>query len=238
MTSPAKRRKKNAASQQSRNLDFFFGKQREVAAAAAALPPKKPDFETSTEGLTDERLARKLTEKWAKENEAATPSSAGVVGGSNLGVKRQRSSSLPDANVVEPVVVGREVEKKEDNNAWRMETQETEPKNETKEGIFTIPPTPKKTAVSLEAALESDTLIEEMPFDKDPLLFDPDVHKDIVDKWPARKAPYMLLTRAFVLVNSTRSRIKIVDTLVNLIRTLIRLDPESLLAAVSYVLSP
>jgi DNA ligase-1 len=40
------------------------------------------------------------------------------------------------------------------------------------------------------------------------------------------------LTRCFILINSTTSRIKIVDTLVNLLRTIIEGDPSSLLPAV------
>jgi DNA ligase-1 len=43
---------------------------------------------------------------------------------------------------------------------------------------------------------------------------------------------YALLTQGFILINSTQSRIKIVDTLVNLLRTIIEGDPESLLPAV------
>jgi DNA ligase-1 len=45
-------------------------------------------------------------------------------------------------------------------------------------------------------------------------------------------ASYALLTRCFVLVSSTRSRIKIVDTLVNLLRVIIEGDPSSLLPTV------
>ena len=46
-------------------------------------------------------------------------------------------------------------------------------------------------------------------------------------------ATYALLTRCFVLVSGTTSRIKIVDTLVNCLRLLIEGDPDSLLPAVS-----
>lgn len=231
MASPTKRRKKNTAPQQSRNLDFFFGKQRQPA--AAATPPPKPDFESTTEGLTDEELAQKLAGEWAKEDRAVPPESRDKEGGSKPGIgKRRRSSSpaIPSDNTAKPTIVDERAERKDDPE--RTKAPENTPDEEKQ--TVTIPPTPRKIAVSIEAALESDILTEEMPFDKDPLLFDPDACESIVEKWPAGKAPYMLLTRAFVLVNSTRSRIKIVDTLVNLIRTLIRLDPESLLAAVSF----
>lgn len=76
--------------------------------------------------------------------------------------------------------------------------------------------------------------IESIPLDIDPLSFHPDDYQDLPQNWPAGRATYGLLVKAFVLVNSTKSRIKIVDTLVNLLRMLIFLDPESLLPAVRY----
>ncbi|KAK8034265.1 DNA ligase I [Apiospora rasikravindrae] len=45
-------------------------------------------------------------------------------------------------------------------------------------------------------------------------------------------ASYALLTRCFILINGTTSRIKIVDTLVNCLRVIIEADPSSLLPAV------
>jgi DNA ligase-1 len=57
--------------------------------------------------------------------------------------------------------------------------------------------------------------------------------------WAAEggNASYALLTRCFVLVNSTQSRIKIVDTLVNLLRLIIEGDPSSLLPTVRTVIT-
>lgn len=216
MASPTKRRRKNTstAPQQVRNLDFFFEKQRQAASSASQALAKKPDLATTTEGLTDEEYAHKLSEEWAKEDGEDVSRSWGVAKGSKQEVKRRRSHS-PDIGENKP--------------------PETTP-DQNIQTTSTVSQTPKKTAIYLEPTAEWDTLIEEIPFDKDPLSFDPDEYKSIVDKWPARKAPYALLVRAFVLVNSTRSRIKIVGTLVNLVRTLIRLDPESLLAAVCFTL--
>lgn len=228
MASPTKRRKKNTFTtpQQVRNLDFFFEKQRQAAASVSQAPAKKPDLAIIMEGLTDEEYARKLSEEWAKEDGKDASRSSGMAKGSKQGVKRRRDHSLASViNTVESAVddigEGRPPEATPDQNIQTTST---------------VSQTPKKTAISLEPTVKWDTSIEEIPFDKDPLSFDPDKYKGIVDKWPARKAPYALLVRAFVLVNSTRSRIKIVDILVNLIRTLIRLDPESLLAAVCFTL--
>lgn len=227
MASPTKRRKNTfTAPQQVRNLDFFFEKQRQAAASVSQAPAKKPDLGIIMEGLTDEEYARKLSEEWAKEDGKDASRSWGVAKGSKQGVKRRRDHSpafliSTVESAVDDIGEGRPPETTPDQNIQTTSTASQ---------------TPKKTAISLEPTVEWDTLIEEIPFDKDPLSFDPDKYRGIVDKWPARKAPYALLTRAFVLVNSTRSRIKIVDTLVNLIRTLIRLDPESLLAAVCFTL--
>jgi DNA ligase-1 len=67
------------------------------------------------------------------------------------------------------------------------------------------------------------------------LTFDPAKYiPQLQESWASEggAASYSLLTRCFVLVNSTQSRIKIVDTLVNCIRLLIEADPSSLLPAV------
>jgi DNA ligase-1 len=80
-----------------------------------------------------------------------------------------------------------------------------------------------------------DTVTLTIPFDESPLTFQPSNYvPELQMRW-AREgghASYALLTRCFVLVNSTQSRIKIVDTLVNCLRTIIEGDPDSLLPAV------
>lgn len=232
MPSPSKRKKKSSPviSQQSRNLDFFFGKQRQAAAQPKALVDGAP------EGLTDEEYARKLAEQWAKEDETRGSNTGGPSNTTVTGVKKRKlsASKATETGGMEQQqlsATGGEV-------GGSQEAREIPPSppplvRTGKQAVLSVPPTPKKTAaVLLDAASESDILIEEIPFDTDPLQFDPDIYGSLVAKWPNGKAPYGLLTRAFVLVNSTRSRIKIVDTLVNLIRTLIRLDPDSLLDAV------
>ena len=94
----------------------------------------------------------------------------------------------------------------------------------------------KKNVLGLQSTGSAeDTITLNIPFDQSPLTFDPSQYLPELKKhWAADggDASYALLTRCFVLVNSTQSRIKIVDTLVNCLRTLIEGDPDSLLPAV------
>jgi DNA ligase-1 len=96
-----------------------------------------------------------------------------------------------------------------------------------------------KTTLSLQASGSAeDTTTSNIPFDESPITFQPDKYIGALqDVWGAEggSATYALLTRCFVLVNSTQSRIKIVDTLVNLLRVIIEGDPSSLLPAVSTI---
>jgi DNA ligase 1 len=71
-----------------------------------------------------------------------------------------------------------------------------------------------------------------IPLDKDPLAFDPAVDAACADSWSPQKTPYAFLTHAFILINSTRSRLKMVDYLVNTLRVVIHHDPLSLLPLV------
>jgi DNA ligase-1 len=95
----------------------------------------------------------------------------------------------------------------------------------------------KKNTLSLQsAAAEEDSTSYNVPFDQSPLTFDPQQYiPDLKKQWAKQEGghiTYALLTQGFILINSTQSRIKIVDTLVNLLRTIIEGDPESLLPAV------
>lgn len=240
-TSPAKRRKKTpkqTTPHKTKPIDFFFRKQTETQGEA---PPstedasrtspsplanrkvgnlkEQPEGDDAPEhGLTDEEYARKLAADWGVENaqaHVAEDSSA-----SSHGVKRkhdERNSSEPDstrASSKEPPRTGPPV------------TNKPAPSKDL----------PKAKEVSLQADTAARNLVDEIPFDSDPLSFDPGEYCGLAGNWPEGKATYAFLTRAFVLVDGTRSRIKIVDTLVNMIRTLVKLDPESLLPAVSYAL--
>lgn len=94
----------------------------------------------------------------------------------------------------------------------------------------------KKNTLSLQSATaDDDTTTYDIPFDQSPLTFDPQKHiPELKKQWATDNghATYALLTHCFVMVNSTASRIKIVDTLVNTLRVIIEGDPQSLLPAV------
>ena len=94
----------------------------------------------------------------------------------------------------------------------------------------------KKNTLSLQSATaDDDSITYEIPFDQSPLIFDPELYSsDLQRQWSAEagRATYAMLTHAFILINSTASRIKIVDTLTNTLRTILLADPTSLLPAV------
>ena len=100
----------------------------------------------------------------------------------------------------------------------------------------TSPGKTKKETLSLQSATaEQDTKSNNIPFDESCLTFNPQNYiSDLKRDWAAQggSATYSLLTQCFILVSSTQSRIKIVNILVNFVRTLIEADPDSLLPAV------
>ena len=92
-----------------------------------------------------------------------------------------------------------------------------------------------KTLALQSTTYDEDLVASQIPFDESPLSFEPSKYlPDLQKHWAAEgwHATYVILTRCFVLVNGTSSRIKIVDTLVNMLRVLIEGDSESLLPAV------
>ncbi|KAF2641245.1 ATP-dependent DNA ligase [Massarina eburnea CBS 473.64] len=225
MGSPTKRRKKNdGSSQPVRNLNYFFAKQEE---AAKVKNNATTNGETSVAGvanvrreesiLTDEELARKLQAEWSREDQRTAV---------------EQTSSSNDDLYAAPSTRNKKDDIKHEND----KTNKTE-SSQTPENPAPRPDAPKqKNTLSLQStAAEEDTVSTNIPFDQSPLDFEPSKYiADLQTHWAAEggHATYALLTRCFVLVNSTTSRIKIVDTLVNLLRTIIEVDPESLLPAV------
>jgi DNA ligase-1 len=223
MNSPAKRRKKNDGSGQPvRSLDYFFAKQ-----TAKATPKDAPtnaaadakDTNQDNAGLTDEELARKLQEQWDKEDrergQAAEPISSNEL------------YEDPGKPATTAALMG-VIEDTRDSKSPVLDSS-----------LNQVPkPAPAKQSNTLSlqsTASEEDTITANIPFDQNPLKFDPQKYiPDLQKHWviDGGHATYALLTRCFILVNSTTSRIKIVDTLVNLIRTIIESDPSSLLPAV------
>ena len=219
MSSPAKRRKKNdGSSQPVRKLEHFFAKQTAKAASKDAQDDAPlSNGAQDAASMTDEEYARKLQEEWNKEDQPheqqAEPTS---------------SSELYD----DPKPATHAVPKvdSEDTKASEL-THRTAP---IEPPVLALPQ--KSNTLSLQStASEEDTITANIPFDQSPLEFDPSKYiPDLQKHWvtDGGHATYALLTRCFVLVNSTSSRIKIVDTLVNLLRTIIESDPSSLLPAV------
>ncbi|KEF56886.1 DNA ligase 1 [Exophiala aquamarina CBS 119918] len=225
MESPSKRRKKNdskPAPVSHRNLDFFFRKQSSLPQAVLnGTPPGKDvrseqDQSTSEQSLTDEELARKLQAEWENED--------------NETQKQERANELetgPKPDHVE----GTPHEAKENAREFLAEAldkplaQAKPPENANKTSFLGLQST----------SSDEDAITLTIPFDQSPLIFDPGQYIPALRKqWDTEggDAFYALLTRCFVLVNSTQSRIKIVDTLVNCLRVIIEADPESLLPAV------
>ena len=230
MATPTKRRKTNShlpSPQTVGSLDFFFNKQKSQEAreptqlAVSQVDSGTPIGSQGNEGaatgaetLTDEELARKLQDEWDREERAATSNAQGSQ------MNGEESAVDPDRK----------------DKAKPDEDEEMPQPTETSAQVETNGTSSKKDTLSLQSAASAkDAISSTVPFDENPLTFDPNKYIDKLKRHWAKDggdASYGLLTRCFVLVNSTQSRIKIVDTLTNFIRTLIEGDPESLLSAV------
>lgn len=218
MGTPAKKRKLNSDAKTSpvapRGLDYFFGRKRQ-SLPTQALPNSDQNGSTSNnpEELTDEELARKLQAEWDQE-EAEVRKPQEVPG--NLTEVSTVAESLGNAATQDAFDFADVLFKDKPQN--RPSEQEG-----------------KKTLSLQSAGTAEDTVTSNIPFDESPLTFEPSKYvSELQGHWAAEggNATYALLTRSFVLVNSTQSRIKIVDTLVNLLRVLIEGDPSSLLPTV------
>ena len=236
MATPTKRRKTNShqsSPQTVGSLDFFFNKQKNQKVKKSepkAVFQEQNGTPTGSQGnpipadsaglLTDEDLARKLQEQWDKEEGAVT---------GNAENKHMNGESAND--------------ELESEVGWEHAPKEAALKLGDTGRLVEPPPndgwlatSSKKDTLSLQSAASTeDTISSTVPFDENPLIFDPQKYiPGLKSRWAkdGGSASYGVLTRCFVLVNSTQSRIKIVDTLVNFLRTIIEGDPESLLPAV------
>lgn len=226
MNSPAKRRKKNdskASPLPARSLDFFFAKQSAKVSDNTASTPKsdaneqEQDFPGDEANATqdDEEFARKLQAEWDNEQEVK--------------VQEVKVQDVPaqDTGQAPPFL---------DRNSLSLADESTALRGQSKDTAKSDHRNDKSTVLSLQSAGSAeDTVTLAVPFDQSPLTFDPkDYVPDLQNYWASEggNASYSLLTRCFFLVNSTQSRIKIVDTLVNCLRTIIQADPDSLLPAV------
>ncbi|KAK1776673.1 hypothetical protein QBC45DRAFT_418929 [Copromyces sp. CBS 386.78] len=226
MSSPAKKRKLNSGAKQSsssvpsRGLEYFFAKQKQNGAAKEPSPlttesNSQPTQKGRAEAqLTDEELARKLQAEWDAEARASTTPRR------ENSVRPQDDLPVPATGSVDTVTVGPTKESK-------SQTVTSPPKADLPKGKNTL-------SLSSVAATE-DQASASIPLDESPLTFDPSKYiPGLQESWAndGGDASYALLTRCFVLVSGTSSRIKIVDTLVNCVRLLIEGDPSSLLPAV------
>jgi DNA ligase-1 len=214
---PSKKRKLNDSKSPApgRSLDYFFGKQKQNLPIQPSTEVKGND-EQGGDGseLTDEQLARKLQAEW---NQEETPE-----------VKNDVDIYDPDQKPgsVDGEATSSTSPEKHDPSSDRMEG---------KPSPFSFLPKGKNTLTLQSAGSAEDTISSNIPLDESPLIFDPSKYvSELQRHWAAEggDASYALLTRCFVLVNSTQSRIKIVDTLVNLLRVIIEGDPKSLLPTV------
>ena len=239
MSTPTKKRKTNnhkSSTQTVGSLDFFFGKKKDekrVQHPEEKVPdsgqisslPRSQLNENIVSGsipITDEEYARKLQAEWNEQDQGHLPVN---------GDATDRPSPKPKADGD----VENDHSKNETQDAIRQEevAQEKE-KSTATDGSNAFGS--KKDTLSLQSAASAeDAISSAVPFNENPLTFDPSKYiPDLQRHWDTEggSASYGLLTRCFVLVNSTQSRIKIVDTLVNFLRTIIEGDPESLLPAV------
>jgi DNA ligase-1 len=230
MDSPSKRRKKNdGSSKPVRKLDFFFAKQNAKAAATTDNAPRATVESDAPQivdpsNLTDEEYARRLQDEWNKEVQDAPR-----VAEQPAKEEEQDSSDELYRQPSPPAKT------KPSSTETKIESRSS-PATGSIPMIASAAPQPKSNTLSLQStAAEEDTITANIPFDQSPLEFEPSNYiPDLQKHWTADggHATYALLTRCFILVNSTTSRIKIVDTLVNLLRTIIESDPDSLLPAV------
>jgi DNA ligase-1 len=212
MSSPAKKRKLNNGAKQSgaqsKGLEFFFAKQRQNDQSSSSSGTTRVPGSTFTE-LTDEELARKLQAEWDQE----------VAAGRENGTENAGSTTSPP----EPA-----------NKGSPLAAVPSEAPGSKTEGKPSVPPSSTLTLQS--TGMAEDAITTNIPLDESPLTFAPSEYLDALkEHWAAEggNASYALLTRCFVLVSGTTSRIKIVDTLVNCLRLLIAGDPSSLMPAVS-----
>jgi DNA ligase-1 len=225
---PAKKRKLNNDSKGSsiatRNLDFFFSKQKQAATISSSTS-SRPEPQTLNDGaLTDEELARKLQAEWDQEDSRAT----------------DRNDNNRENFIKQVADTGNQQDLAENATNEAGSNGEHDAKLEhddlnTQQKTTQLERRSNNTLTLQSVGSAEETISSNIPFDESPLTFDPSKYvTELQVHWSAERgdASYALLTRCFVLVNSTQSRIKIVDTLVNLLRVLIEGDPSSLLPTV------
>ena len=240
MSTP-KRRKTNAhksSPQTVRSLDFFFNKQNNERpsdhsrslAAPSATEPQEDIVSSPVHVMTDEELARKLQKQWDEQDMVCNHESRSIPA-----IQPGTRSGSRDKSVMNDV---------QDSSESRKLASGTEKSSDDCDALVERSSANiggiKDTLALQSTASDEDAVSSSVAFDENPLTFNPAIYLPSLTKhWATQggDASYGLLTRCFALVNSTQSRIKIVDTLVNFLRIIIEGDPESLLPAVGHRLS-
>ena len=248
MTTPSKRRKLNdtgSSPQIVKSLDYFFSKQKSsnredkrVAngqddqstpnGSQQTLPSGSQNtlLETDTASrLTDEDFARQLQAEWDRQDQESSRNARDQQGlkGSGEGDLGQDLQGI--GKIAESQVPAEKAGGAPNTETTKISDGKVEGESNSHENTLSL-----QASVSAE-----DAIFSTIPFDENPLTFEPSKYLPQLKSHWAKEgdvASYGLLTRCFVLVNSTQSRIKIVDTLVNFLRTIIEGDPDSLLPAV------
>ncbi|KAL1582247.1 hypothetical protein WHR41_09110 [Cladosporium halotolerans] len=240
MSTPSKRRKKNdhqASNQPVRSLDFFFGKQQASRKEQTEGIPEDEDLYSGgadavggigqEPALTDEELARKLQAEYDEQDRLREVNGNSEVNGQGHGEEEEKP---PD------VTEDQGMKEESEGSAPPIADDEANTVPEKKPTVNPFASFGRKDTLSLQSATaEEDTTSYTVPFDESPMTFNPQKYlPDLQKQWEPEggRITYALLTQGFILINSTQSRIKIVDTLVNLLRTIIEGDPDSLLPAV------
>ncbi|KAI4109020.1 MAG: hypothetical protein L6R37_000738 [Teloschistes peruensis] len=237
MATPSKRRKTNShkdSPQPIRSLDYFFASQK--AKQQENSVPAEPRSETygaigvtqvkkggEDENSTDEQLARKLQEEWdAQDRDDLSKQSH----------EKPLSKSNRKSN---DALVSEDAPNDRSGTVQAAASTSSNLKKAAPNSVEgTVKPARNTLALQSSASAE-DVISSTIPFDESPMSFDPSRFlPDFKKCWAdhSGEASYAILTRCFIIVNSTQSRIKIVDTLVNFLRTIIEGDPGSLLPAV------
>lgn len=192
--------------------------------------------------LTDEQLARKLQAEWDKESKGASrdqePVSEEESASKSLAFPERRPTvgnegAVEDGDAyMDTSTKGEISESNKELQGFNLDMLQEADKKASRLIAEQNPP----STLSLQSAGSAeDNITSNIPFDDSPFIFEPSKYVAALQgHWAAEggNASYALLTRCFVLVNSTQSRIKIVDTLVNLLRVIIEGDPSSLLPTV------
>ena len=232
--SPAKKRKLDSTPVK-KGLDFFFKQHIERQSKSPQLNGDESGFFVKDNGEADwelqrwkqekedEKLARELQER-ERRQEAEDEEFARQLA---KHYEQATDSTKREATNVTPM----EDEDIYGEPAAQASKPSTTLKSESSEGEAPAP-LPIKTLTLDNPATTSLEEIYSIPLDKDPLTFDPAIDAACATSWSPNKTPYAFLTHAFILINSTRSRIKIQDYLVNCLRVVIHHDPSSLLQLV------